>query len=158
MARKLTDTAHLRLRFDEKLRRRIERDAARNARSMNAEIADRLEKSFEKEEQRALMVQAATTALIQAGVQVIPFGQPVEPSPQRHDVTRPVYLRLRFSEALRQRLEHAAEKNRWPMTAEIIERLQKSFDKQEDRERTDEAASAARRGEGLTLDKKDKKS
>ena len=82
MARKLTDTAHLRLRFDEKLRRRIERDAARNARSMNAEIADRLEKSFEKEEQRALMVQAATTALIQAGVQVIPFGQPVEPSPR----------------------------------------------------------------------------
>jgi hypothetical protein len=77
-----------------------------------------------------------------------------KPPSQRHDVTRPVYLRLRFSEALRQRLEHAAEKNRWTMTAVIIERLEKSFEKQGDQERTDEAASAARRGEGLTVDKK----
>src|SRR5262249_43141924 len=115
MARKLTDTAHLRLRFDEKLRRRIKRDAARDTHSMNAEIIDRLEKSFEKEEQRVLMVQAATTALIDAGVRVIPFGQPrehVEPTPQRPHLTHPVHLRLRFSEALRRRLEHAAEKNR----------------------------------------------
>jgi plasmid stability protein len=154
MARKLTDTAHLRLRFDEKLRRRIERDAARNTRSMNAEIIERLEKSFEKEEQRMLMVQAATTALLREGVRIIPFGPPtgehVEPTPRRPHVTHPVHLRLRFSEVLRRRLEHAAEKNRWPMTAEIIERLEKSFEKQDDQERIDEAASAALRGEGLT--------
>src|SRR5262245_60844947 len=117
MARKRTDTAHLRLRFDEKLRRRIGRDAARNTRSMNAEIIDRLEKSFGKEEEWVLMVQVATTALMQAGVPVIPFGQPTgehaEPTPHRPHLTHPVHLRLRFSEALRRRLEHAAEKNRW---------------------------------------------
>src|SRR4029077_11197830 len=83
-------------------------------------------------------------------------GEHVEPTPQRPHLTHPVHLRLRFSEALRPRLEHAAEKNRWPMTAEIIERLEKSFEKQDHRERTDEAASAARRGEGLAVDKKDK--
>jgi predicted HicB family RNase H-like nuclease len=157
MASKLTDTRHLRLRFDEKLRQRIKRDAARNTRSMNAEIIDRLEKSFEKEEQRVLMVQAATTALMQAKVPIIRFGQPtVEPTPQRPHLIHPVHLRLRFSESLRRRLEHAAEKNKWPMTAEIIERLEKSFEKQDRRERIDEAASAARRGEGLAVDKKDK--
>jgi len=44
------------------------------------------------------------------------------------------------------------------MTAEIIERLEKSFEKEDRRERIGEAASAARRGEGLAVDKKDKAS
>jgi plasmid maintenance system antidote protein VapI len=154
MARKLTDTAHLRLRFDEKLRRRVEREAARNNRSMNADIADRLEKSFEREEQRFLMVQAATAALTEAGMKVVSFGAPTgEPagqSPQHHEVSQPVHLRLRFSEALRRRLEGAADKNGRAMTAEIIDRLEKSFQKQEDQqERINEAASAALKGEGI---------
>jgi Arc-like DNA binding domain len=43
MARKLSDTVQLNLRFSEKLRRRIERDATKNGRSMNQEIVERLE-------------------------------------------------------------------------------------------------------------------
>jgi hypothetical protein len=46
MARKPTDTVQLNLRFSEALRRRLEREAERNDRSMNAEIIDRLEQSF----------------------------------------------------------------------------------------------------------------
>jgi hypothetical protein len=38
MARKLTDTVHLKLRFSEALRRRLARLAAQNGRSMNTEI------------------------------------------------------------------------------------------------------------------------
>jgi Arc-like DNA binding dprotein len=38
--------AELKLRLGEKLRRRIERAAARNNHSMNTEILDRLERSF----------------------------------------------------------------------------------------------------------------
>jgi Arc-like DNA binding domain len=46
MARKLTNTVQLNLRFSEALRRRLEREADRNDRSMNAEIIHRLEQSF----------------------------------------------------------------------------------------------------------------
>jgi Arc-like DNA binding domain len=42
--------AELKLRLGEKLRRRIERAAARNKRSMNTEILDRLEDSFVDED------------------------------------------------------------------------------------------------------------
>jgi hypothetical protein len=150
MARKLTDTAHLKLRFDEKLRRRIEREAARNNRSMNAEIADRLEKSFEREEERSLMVQAATAVLIRTGWRVVTFGALAEgstgESPQRHQVSHPVYLRLRFSEALRRQLEAAAGNNRWAMTVEIIERLERSFQRQDPQKRIEEAAGDALKG------------
>lgn len=45
-ARKPTDTVGLKLRFLESLRRRFEREARRNNRSMNAEIIHRLERSF----------------------------------------------------------------------------------------------------------------
>jgi Arc-like DNA binding domain len=74
MARKLTDTVHLRLRFGEKLRRRLEREAARNQHSMNSEIIERLERSFLQQDQQVLMEQAATTALSKAGFPVIPIG------------------------------------------------------------------------------------
>jgi predicted glycosyl hydrolase (DUF1957 family) len=66
MARKLTDTVHLRLRFDEKLRRRLEREAVHNRRSMNAEIIDRLEKSFAKADQAKLLEAIATTSATKA--------------------------------------------------------------------------------------------
>src|SRR5262245_45435340 len=46
MARKPTDEVQLKLRFSEALRRQLERVAARNNRSMNAEIIHRLEMSF----------------------------------------------------------------------------------------------------------------
>jgi hypothetical protein len=50
MARKPTDTVQLKLRFSEALRRRLEREAARNNRSMNTEIIHRLEESFRQHE------------------------------------------------------------------------------------------------------------
>jgi Arc-like DNA binding domain len=46
MARKPTDTVQLKLRFPEAVRRRLEREAARNARSMNTEIIHRLQRTF----------------------------------------------------------------------------------------------------------------
>jgi Arc-like DNA binding domain len=46
MARKPTDQVHLKLRFTERLRKRIEQAAAHNDRSMNEEIIRRLEQSF----------------------------------------------------------------------------------------------------------------
>jgi len=50
MARKPTDEVQLKLRFSEALRRRLERAAARNNRSMNTEIIHRLGQSFERAE------------------------------------------------------------------------------------------------------------
>jgi hypothetical protein len=63
MARKLSDTVQLKLRFPEKLRQRIESTAGRNQRSMNAEIVHRLEQSFQKDDQAALAEATATAAL-----------------------------------------------------------------------------------------------
>ena len=50
MARKPADQVQLKLRFDERLRGHLEREAARNQRSMNAEIIARLEQSFDRRE------------------------------------------------------------------------------------------------------------
>lgn len=50
MARKPAETVQLKLRFSESLRRKLERAAAQNAQSMNAEIVRRLEKSIETED------------------------------------------------------------------------------------------------------------
>jgi 16S rRNA U1498 N3-methylase RsmE len=67
MARKPTDTVQLKLRFPEKLRRRIEQAAERGKQSMNAEIIERLEQSFHKEDQlerdRKLAQEAADATL-----------------------------------------------------------------------------------------------
>jgi hypothetical protein len=49
VARKPTDTVQLKLRFSEALRRRLERKAKRQERSLNAEIIGRLDESFQKE-------------------------------------------------------------------------------------------------------------
>jgi hypothetical protein len=58
MARKPTDEVQLKLRFDEKLRRRLAREAERNDRSMNAEILLRLESSFRQEDTEQLFERA----------------------------------------------------------------------------------------------------
>jgi hypothetical protein len=58
MARKPTDEVQLKLRFDEKLRRRLAREAERNDRSMNAEIVLRLESSFQQEDTEQLFKRA----------------------------------------------------------------------------------------------------
>ena len=49
MARKPTDEVQLKLRFSEALRRRLERVAARNNRSMNTEIIHSLEESLARD-------------------------------------------------------------------------------------------------------------
>ena len=55
MARKLTDTVQLKLRFSEALRRRLEREAKRQEHSLNGEIIARLEQSFRKSEDADLL-------------------------------------------------------------------------------------------------------
>jgi len=49
VARKVTDTVQLKLRFSERLRRRLERAAEHHEWSMNTEIVDRLDVSFQRE-------------------------------------------------------------------------------------------------------------
>jgi hypothetical protein len=99
MARKLTDTVQLKLRFDEKLRRRLEREAAQNARSMNAEIIQRLEQSFQQQDQKEFIktvTQASATAAVdqalarfqrRGGLPIvenfIPRGQDEAPEPAK---------------------------------------------------------------------------
>jgi Arc-like DNA binding domain len=55
MARKVTDTVQLKLRFSERLRRQLEQAAKHNRQSLNSEIVDRLYVSFEKEAQEKAM-------------------------------------------------------------------------------------------------------
>jgi Arc-like DNA binding domain len=50
MARKTTEIVSLSLRIREELRKRLEREAKRADRSMNAEIVHRLEQSFQQED------------------------------------------------------------------------------------------------------------
>ena len=61
MALKPSDKADLSLRFTERLRRRIEAAADKNRRSMNAEIIERLERSFSQEDVAATIQTAAET-------------------------------------------------------------------------------------------------
>jgi hypothetical protein len=55
--RKPADTVHLRLRFPEKLRLRIEAAATKNRQSMNAEIVERLDGSFKRDTDQDLASQ-----------------------------------------------------------------------------------------------------
>jgi hypothetical protein len=64
MARKPTDTIYLQLRISEGLRRRLEREANKLKRSMNAEIIHRLDASFEQPMLTVLMENAVMGALI----------------------------------------------------------------------------------------------
>jgi hypothetical protein len=61
--RKPSDTVQLNLRFSERLRGRLERDAAHERRSMNAEIVERLERSYRKEEDADLTADTFRAAL-----------------------------------------------------------------------------------------------
>jgi len=78
MVRKPTDEVQLKLRFSESLRRRLERAAARNNRSMNTEIIHRLERSFADEtrsemtsKDHQLAQQVSTTTIEQFIVKLI---------------------------------------------------------------------------------------
>jgi hypothetical protein len=48
VARKPTDQVQLKLRFDERLRRKLEHEAIRNNRSLNSEIVARLEHDMQR--------------------------------------------------------------------------------------------------------------
>jgi hypothetical protein len=63
MARKATDTIKLQLRLPERLRRRLEKAAETQERSMNSEIVGRLEASFRAEDWEAKLEAAADRAL-----------------------------------------------------------------------------------------------
>ena len=63
MARKATDTIKLQLRLSERLRRRLEKAAETQERSMNSEIVGRLEASFQAEDWEAKLEAAAERAL-----------------------------------------------------------------------------------------------
>jgi hypothetical protein len=58
VARKLTDTVKLQVRLSERLRRRLEQAAKHNDWSMNTEIVSRLDSSFQREDQEAMIRRA----------------------------------------------------------------------------------------------------
>jgi Arc-like DNA binding domain len=62
MPRKPSETVQLKLRFPERLRIRIEAEAKKNERSMNAEIVHRLEQSFEGDDRADLLKTVASEA------------------------------------------------------------------------------------------------
>ena len=61
MARKLSDTVKLNLRFSEDLRRKLEKAADKNGQSMNLEIVERLEESFRRQDWQAYLDAHAKT-------------------------------------------------------------------------------------------------
>jgi hypothetical protein len=77
MVRKPTDEVQLKLRFDERLRRLLERAAEDNNRSMNAEIVNRLEESFKRAEQEksieSIVQQTAVATATATGLQIVNF-------------------------------------------------------------------------------------
>jgi glutamine phosphoribosylpyrophosphate amidotransferase len=80
MARKLSETVQLKLRFSEELRRKLEKAAERGGQSMNAEIIARLEGSFARQEthqeiERAVESSAKLAAAATIGEIVKLIGQ-----------------------------------------------------------------------------------
>jgi hypothetical protein len=63
VARKLTDTVKLQVRLPERLRRRLEQAAKHNDWSMNTEIVDRLDVSFQREDREEMIEKAARDAV-----------------------------------------------------------------------------------------------
>jgi predicted HicB family RNase H-like nuclease len=61
MARKPTELRPLMIRIPEALRRKLEKEAARNDSSMNAEIIHRLEQSFDQ----PTLAEATATAVVE---------------------------------------------------------------------------------------------
>src|SRR4051812_27724643 len=72
MARKPTQPVQLKLRFPEKLRARIEAAALKNGQSMNSEIVQRLEQSFERANTHDLIQSTATFAASSAVRELFP--------------------------------------------------------------------------------------
>ena len=71
MARKLTDAVKLQVRLFERLRRRLEQAAKHNDWSMNTEIVNRLDESFQREDQEEMMIEKAARDAVQVQREVI---------------------------------------------------------------------------------------
>jgi hypothetical protein len=76
MARKPTELRPLMLRIPEALRKRIEVEATKNDRSMNAEIINRLQNSFQKEERAVLLAEVVREAFVKAYDMLRSKGEP----------------------------------------------------------------------------------
>jgi hypothetical protein len=72
MVRKSQELRPVMTRIPEGLRRRLEREAEQNRRSMNAEIVHRLEESFRREDEEEIIKRAAQEAVhVTAGAAVL---------------------------------------------------------------------------------------
>jgi Arc-like DNA binding domain len=67
-ARKLTDIVQVKLRLRESLRRKLEREAEKRGLSTNAELARRLEESFDREELNEALRSAMWQVLTHEGL------------------------------------------------------------------------------------------
>ena len=89
MARKLTDTVKLQVRLPERLRRRLEQAAKHHDWSMNTEIVDRLDVSFQREDQKE-MIRTATQEAVKAAVELIlPQQPPGKPQLSDEELSHP---------------------------------------------------------------------
>ena len=84
MARKPTDEVQLNLRFSEALRRRLERVAGRNNRSMNTEIIHRLEESLARDPTIENLLRELNDRLAQLGMTET-FGQRLTATSEKLD-------------------------------------------------------------------------
>ena len=84
MARKPTDEVQLKLRFSEALRRRLERVAGRNNRSMNTEIIHRLEESLARDPTIENLSRELNDRLAQLGMTET-FGQRLTATSEKLD-------------------------------------------------------------------------
>jgi hypothetical protein len=96
--RKLADTVQLKLRFPERLRRRIEAAADKNQQSMNLEIVERLERSFQRDDEDGRTSKVAKETAETFWQALINLGF-VEPPESRTDAERQAeYEKVRQSD------------------------------------------------------------
>jgi hypothetical protein len=77
MARKPSEQVKLNLRFSEALRMRLEKQAARNNRSMNEEIIRRLEESFRHDDFADVLERLSEKMTVKFGDMILKKGQVV---------------------------------------------------------------------------------
>jgi hypothetical protein len=75
MARKPTDPVKLNLRFNEALRARLEKQATKNNRSLNEEIINRLEDSFQGDDLAAALEKLSHKMTLRIGNTTIKQGK-----------------------------------------------------------------------------------
>jgi hypothetical protein len=128
--RKLADTVQLKLRFPEKLRRRIEAAAAKNQQSMNLEIVERLEQSFQRDDEtersRNLVQETAQAtaayvaeamAQVTANAQII-LGAFLRPRPE-------TWTEAEWAAERQRAIEHAADVER------VVEEVRQALKRKE---------------------------